>query len=279
LSWSGWPRLAAIATALTAVAALWFSAQSLGSTQRQYELSSQGLVTDRFAKAVEQLGSDKLDVRLGGIYSLERLARDSKADQPTIIEVFSAYVRAHAPADSDRAGRMHCARDRTESPYAVPIDVQAVMTVIGRRDPQADGPNVDIMGINQPLVFVDVTGSCLAGVMVFPAHLKGAILRQSDLTKAILPRSDLREAIMWSANFTGANLRSADLSDANLVDADLDGADLSGANLNGADLRTETIAYANLDGIFYDPSTKWPDGFSPPPSAPLSQWPPQAGGS
>jgi len=44
---------------------------------RTFELTEQGQVTDRYTKAIEQLGSDKLDVRIGGIYALERIARDS----------------------------------------------------------------------------------------------------------------------------------------------------------------------------------------------------------
>ena len=30
-------------------------------------MSQEGQITDRFTKAIEQLGSDKLEVRLGGI--------------------------------------------------------------------------------------------------------------------------------------------------------------------------------------------------------------------
>ena len=30
-------------------------------------------MTDRYAKAIEQLGWDKLDVRVGGIYAIERV--------------------------------------------------------------------------------------------------------------------------------------------------------------------------------------------------------------
>jgi hypothetical protein len=69
-----------------------------------YRLSQQGQITDRYTKAVEQLGSDKLDVRLGGIYALERIAVDSKRDHPTVVEVFSAFVREHTdPARTDSA--------------------------------------------------------------------------------------------------------------------------------------------------------------------------------
>jgi hypothetical protein len=34
-------------------------------------------VTDRYAKAIEQLGSGRLDVCIGGIYALERIAHES----------------------------------------------------------------------------------------------------------------------------------------------------------------------------------------------------------
>jgi hypothetical protein len=47
---------------------------SLAIATRTYRLTQQGQITDRYTKAIEQLGSDKLDVRLGGIYALERIA-------------------------------------------------------------------------------------------------------------------------------------------------------------------------------------------------------------
>jgi len=53
-------------------------------------------VTDRYTKAIEQLGSDKRDVRIGGIYALERVARDSPRDHPTVIEVLAAFIREHS---------------------------------------------------------------------------------------------------------------------------------------------------------------------------------------
>ncbi len=53
-------------------------------------------MTDRYTKAIERLGSDKLDVRIGGIYALERVARDSARDHPTVIEVLAAFIREHS---------------------------------------------------------------------------------------------------------------------------------------------------------------------------------------
>ena len=59
-----------------------FSVWALIFTARTFPLSRQGQVTERYANAIEQLGEDKLDVRLGGIYSLERVARDSPETTP-----------------------------------------------------------------------------------------------------------------------------------------------------------------------------------------------------
>jgi hypothetical protein len=66
-------------------------------TYRQLRVTREGQITDRYTKAVDQLGSEHLDVRVGGIYALERIARDSPEDRATIEEVLTAYLRDHAP--------------------------------------------------------------------------------------------------------------------------------------------------------------------------------------
>jgi hypothetical protein len=65
-------------------------------TARTFALNRVGQLTDRFTKAIEQLGHQELDVRLGGIYALERIARDSEKDHPQVMEVLTGYIREHA---------------------------------------------------------------------------------------------------------------------------------------------------------------------------------------
>ena len=62
-------------------------------------------MTDRYTKAIEQLGSDKLDVRIGGIYALERIARDSARDHPAVMEVLTTFIREHHGSSGLRQGR------------------------------------------------------------------------------------------------------------------------------------------------------------------------------
>jgi hypothetical protein len=58
-----------------------------------------GQITDRFTKAIDQLGDpDKLHVRVGGIYALERIARDSPDDHQTIMEVLATFLRRGSSA-------------------------------------------------------------------------------------------------------------------------------------------------------------------------------------
>src|SRR5918994_5532670 len=72
-------------------------------TWRTLQVNREGQITERFTRAIEQLGathddkSKNLELRLGGIYALERIARESKEDHWSIMEVLTAYVRQHAP--------------------------------------------------------------------------------------------------------------------------------------------------------------------------------------
>jgi hypothetical protein len=60
------------------------AAGALVYTGLNFRLNREGHVTDRYTKAIEQLGSERLDVRLGAIYALERIMIDSGRDHPTI---------------------------------------------------------------------------------------------------------------------------------------------------------------------------------------------------
>src|SRR5262249_11729415 len=79
---------------------------SLVTASRTYRLSQRGQLTDRYTKAIEQLGNDKLDVRLGGIYALERVAKDSAQDGATIAEVLTAFIRGRVPWPPDRPDQL-----------------------------------------------------------------------------------------------------------------------------------------------------------------------------
>ena len=83
----------------------YFTWRQVQATRQQLYLTEQGQLTERFTRAVDQLGSDRLDVRLGGIYALERIARDYPPDRSTIGEVLTAYIRQRSPWPPSQPGQ------------------------------------------------------------------------------------------------------------------------------------------------------------------------------
>jgi hypothetical protein len=103
-------------------------------TAKTWRTTQEGQVTDRFTKAINQLGEagpEKLALRLGGIYALERIARESKREYWPIMEILTAYVREHAPW-SPSTSKPEGEADQEPKTAA---DIEAIMTVLGRRRP------------------------------------------------------------------------------------------------------------------------------------------------
>jgi hypothetical protein len=152
-------------------------------------ISNEGQITERFTKAIEQLGATddkgnpRLELRLGGIYALERIARDSEKDHWPIMEVLTTYVREHAPirkteekSGSDGANQSNNANRQLATPIATPSpDIQAILTVIGRRDRTFEEEKLNLAGTN--LEGADLINAHLEGAILWNAHLEGAHLK------------------------------------------------------------------------------------------------------
>ncbi len=249
--------LLTLGVGLFAAGALVFTARNFAVSRRTLELTEQGQVTDRYTKAIEQLGSDKLDVRIGGIYALERVARDSGSDHPTVMEVLAAFIREHSreqwpvPEPGMSPARAH--------PFPRP-DVQAALTVIGRRDVKQDQDQRDIDLTAAVLPSALLFGADLTRVRLVSANLRHAIVHSSaKLTDADLRNADLSGADLSDADLTRADLRSADLAGANLRAAHLTGAHLGSANLRTADLTRADLTGTILIGADLT-GARWPKG-------------------
>ena len=66
---------------------------SLAVTARTYRLTQQGQITDRYTKPVAQLGDDKLEIRLGGVYALEPRDRPAQCAGRTPLSSFGVAGR------------------------------------------------------------------------------------------------------------------------------------------------------------------------------------------
>jgi hypothetical protein len=223
----------------------WLQLQAtLARNREELRLNREGQVTERFTRATEQLGSGTLGVRLGGIYALERIAKDSPRDHGPIMEVLTAFIRERARWRGDLPPA-----EGTQSPKP-PADIQASLTVLGRRviDPKWREPNLDLFLADLRWAWLykaHLKRAALVGARLERAVLIGAHLEGADLNHAHLEGAVLREAHLEGANLSGAHLEGADLSGAHLSEANLDGAVLHEANLEGAlNLTKEQISSA-----------------------------------
>ena len=219
----GQVTLVQILTGLLVLAGLYWTSRRVLAVEETVRVAEEGQITDRFTKAIAHLGADNMAIRLGGIYALERIAKDSEKDHGPIMEVLTAYMRENAP------GQMEYTPKEAEKP---PTDLQAILTVLGRRETTgSDRGNTLLDLTDTQLIGADLTEADLTG-----ADLTGADLRGADLTGADLREADLTEADLREADLTGADLREADLTEADLHEADLTEADLHETDLDEADL-------------------------------------------
>lgn len=257
-----WSAFTSAITAFTALAAVAFTAQSLSATRDQISLSEQGQITDRYTTAIDQIGTqgvDHLETRLGGIYALERLARDSPRDQSTIVEVLTAFVRGGVPRVATLADGSADLRTCSSGPD-LSLDIQAALTVLGRRDIKHDNgaqidlnhaclPYADLTGANLAntnLAWADLAGANLGGAHLSHASLAGADLSGANLSRSYYISAHRSGLYLGGADLTGADLTGTHLIRANLADADLNGANLTGARLVGADLSAANLTGATL---------------------------------
>ena len=215
--------------------------------REQLEVAQQGQVTERFTRATDQLGHAELNVRIGGIYALERIANDSPDDRNTIAEVLTAFVRDRAPWPP-RPGTQPSAdtpiKEVPELQVRV-LDVQAALTVLlRRRPPPSPSRGLDLHATDLRKALLD--GANLQGADLSRAGLQGADLSRAGLQGASLSRAQLQKSILRHAELPGVNLTAARLEEADLERANLQGANLERAKLQKAVLRGANLEDSNL---------------------------------
>jgi hypothetical protein len=229
------------------------------ASDQQLRVTQAGQITERFTRAVDQLGGSE-DVQLGGIYALQQIAASSAQERSAIYEILAAYVRFHSPwigphdpgpVDADAITRL---RERQPG-------VQAAMLVLGRRLAEPSTVPLGLMGADLRRLRLDDTyapgGANLEDVLFWRSSLIEATLGKANLRGAKLGWTDLRHSYLEEADLREADLQGADLRHANLRDADLRGADLRGSDLR----ESRNLNRAKLTNAKANDQTKWPGAF------------------
>ena len=259
--------LVAASTVPFALIRVWINDRTIKAAERTTNAAEQGLITDRINTAVTGLGVEKtvkqtapdgkitentdanIEVRLGAVYALERISQDSDRDHMQIMEILCAYIRTNAPC-----GPCTTSMSRKE-PRA---DIQAALTVIGRRAP-------DKIALERHKGFV---------LDLRDADLRGADLRDGDFAQAWFWRSNFQFAVLTRTNLKGADLRGANLSYARLIKTRFDAkTDLRNTTFDKAfvfdtDFSKTGVTQEQLSQMFASVDTRVPPGLTRP-----THWP------
>jgi hypothetical protein len=240
------PILAGLGATLLIYAAIRQAQTASSRHEAQTKADLQRRITESFSKAIEQLGSDKLEVRLGGIYALERISQESPRDYWTVMENLTAFVRERTRPEAER---LHKPLDQR-----IAENAYLLWETAGRPDGRSEKFWSD--AVEQEKLEAPPATDIVAVLTVIKRRREDERAREArdgrvlDFREAVLRRADL----FW-AHLKGANLNGAHLEGANLYRARLEGANLS--------LATGLIQ-EQVDAAFGDASTKLPEGLTRP---------------
>jgi uncharacterized protein YjbI with pentapeptide repeats len=227
------------------------------ATWRQIQINREGQITERFTRAVEHIGNDKLDVRLGGIYALERIAKNSEADRGAIMEILTAYIRGHSPAFG-RTTEYWSSRATKSQEVPELVEIQPTLLARIRRNARLAAWRNMIM---RPRAWIrrlrsnreELLDQTLRGrspdvqaALVVLGRRETSPDMDLDLSGIDLHGADLSDRKYDQCNFSLSNLDNADLSESSLQSSVLLGASLKSANLQRVDLRSSWLFAADL---------------------------------
>jgi hypothetical protein len=224
------------------------------ATWRQMQNSREVHSTDRFIRAVDQLGREDrtTEVALGGIFGLERVARDSPKDRRSIGEMLTAYVRTRSKAFENYP-------DATLATLLVRApDVQAAVSVLGRGGfanvKLLEEEDIRVLDLSScdlrhaDLSNLDLRGAWMGSARLYRAFAVGAELSWIDFGSADMRNIIANQTVFKNAWFHWANCRDGHFFNANFEGAIFQGADFQGADLTNANFKCTFLSEANFSG-------------------------------
>lgn len=217
---------------------------------RTYLTNRRMQVSERYAKAIGMLASDKLDERLGGIYALEHIMRESPPDHEVVVEVLVAFIREHSserlrpiPPDvtvtADPNSRWTDdgnlrEPDEPSAAFTVGSDIQAAIDVIGRRPIRPERLKLDFRDCD-----------------LIAANFERAMLNNATFHNCNLDRANFRDAAMYRAAFSqchaaGVSFQSADLQGAHFHRSTITYAGYRGANISMLTITLSDITHSDF---------------------------------
>lgn len=235
--------IVAVSGIIISIIALHYNRKQTFAAEKNISIAQEGLkngLIEQLRGAVDQLGNEKLEIRLGGIYALERISNESEKDYWPIMEILTAYVRENSSAEISEFSEVR----------TISSDIQAILTIIGTRKysfRKGEDKRLELQGTY--LQNANLIEAHLEGINFEGAHLEGTNFEEAHLEKTDLIEVHMKKTSLVEAHLEGAHLNEAHLvEETNLMNAHLEGAYLMNAHLEGATLGKVHLEGARLSG-------------------------------
>ncbi len=246
------------------------------TAQENLKVSQTGQITDRYTKAVGQLADQAhLEVRLGGLFSLERVSWESPTDHLAIMQLLATYAQQRLDM-----GEPAVDLKTNSAVKAASADVRAVFDIFRRRKDELEElerrrgagvslKNTDLREVDLSLLHLersDFGGALFDGLRMPLARFSHSSFEKASMIKVQLDlaqlvgarfqQTRLDEANLTGSNFSQAQFRSCRLTRASMMGTTLthtvfDNCDLAGAIFVNAKLQKTRFLKSDLRGAVF----------------------------
>ena len=208
--------VAAIIGGVVVLAGVYINWRRVSALERQVTTLQLGQITERFTRAIDQLGAVRSDnepapeIRAGGVRSLERIARESSEDFWPVLDILTAYLRSELPVpEPDHwdalEDRRYASRNQMDVAFAVDVIQRLWPSQGGTADAKMNLAFTFIPWLSLPdkhLAGANLRGAYLRGANLKGTDLRGANLAHANLEGATLARVRHDERTQWPEGFT-----------------------------------------------------------------------------
>jgi uncharacterized protein YjbI with pentapeptide repeats len=228
---------------VTFIFAIWRSSIADKTARANFEAlnhSTKVHLNEIFTKATEQLASEQSAIKLAGIYSLEKVTKETYEYDQIIMNVLCSFVRS--PKYEGEEFKEYMEQNRQFFiKYRKPVDAAiGVIISIMRKEPYRS---------RKKGLLIDLSETTLK-----KKFFNGFNLQAANFEDATLEGVDFSGAYLM-----GANCQNASFKNVYLVKTKMEGAYLMGANL----LEVVNYSGAIFKGAMYDDNTIFPEYFNP----------------
>ena len=236
-----------------------FANENVKIANKNVEIQLNNAIEERFNNAITLIGNDNAATRLGAIYALDHIAKDTynkeKSYTKTIFQILCSYIRETTNNDNYKNKNDNYKNKFEHKPS---VEIQTIIDLLFRSHLNNFNGYIELQA--------DLSYSYLCGADFNKAHCKGANFSFSHCEGSFFESANCEGSFFWNTHCEGANFcrshcEGADFSYSHCAgatffnvcfkDANFVCADCSGTSFGDADCAGVNFLNSNCAGAYF----------------------------